>query len=127
MIEFLVEVLGEVLIQLVGELLVELGGHALPKGESRKPADPWLATLFYAVIGALLGWLSLLVFPTHLTPVGLWRGLNLIASPVLAGLCMSLLGAWRKGRGQELIRLDRFLCGFVFALAFALVRFFLAR
>jgi hypothetical protein len=36
---------------------------------------------------------------------------------------MTALGAWRSGRGQELMRLDRFLYGYCFALAVAAVRF----
>lgn len=39
------------------------------------------------------------------------------------GLLMSLLGTWRTGRSQSLLRIDRFAYGFLFALALALVRF----
>jgi hypothetical protein len=36
---------------------------------------------------------------------------------------MALLGAWRARRGQDLIRLDRFAYGYLFALAMAAMRF----
>ena len=51
---------------------------------------------------------------------------GLAVTPVLAGLAMGVLGAWRQRRGQELLRLDRFAYGYLFALALALVRFVLA-
>jgi hypothetical protein len=40
---------------------------------------------------------------------------------------MCLVGAWRLRREQELVRLDRFAYGYLFALAMALVRFYLAK
>lgn len=42
-------------------------------------------------------------------------------------LTMSVLGWWRAGRGQDVVRLDRFgYGGYLFALSLALVRFWLA-
>jgi hypothetical protein len=43
--------------------------------------------------------------------------------PGRAGLAMMARGAWRRRRDQELIRLDKFAYGYLFALAMALVRF----
>jgi len=43
------------------------------------------------------------------------------------GGAMMALGAWRRSRHQEVIRLDRFLFGFVFAAAMAAVRFWFGR
>jgi hypothetical protein len=54
------------------------------------------------------------------------RVANLVLTPLAAGLMMSLMGAWRRRRGDDLIRLDRFSYGVLFALAMALVRFFFA-
>lgn len=39
------------------------------------------------------------------------------------GLLMSAMGTWRRRRGEELLRIDRFAYGYVFALALAIVRF----
>ena len=36
---------------------------------------------------------------------------------------MAGIGAWRRRRDQELIRLDRFAYGYLFALAMAAIRF----
>jgi hypothetical protein len=52
---------------------------------------------------------------------------NLVVVPVLVGLVMVLLGAWRARRGDTVLRIDRFSYGYLFALALAAVRFFCAR
>jgi hypothetical protein len=49
--------------------------------------------------------------------------MNVVLTPVAAGLAMMAMGAWRRRRDQELIRLDKFAYGYLFALAMALVRF----
>jgi hypothetical protein len=43
-----------------------------------------------------------------------------------AGLLMCIAGRWRARRGDGLLRIDRFACGYLFALSLALVRFTLA-
>lgn len=125
MLEFLFELLGELLLQLIGEVLVEVGLHSLAAPFKREP-NPWMAAIGYAIFGALLGGLSLLVFPHHLTPAGATRIANLIVTPIIVGLSMSALGAWRARRGDTVFRIDRFACGFIFAVALALVRFHFA-
>lgn len=125
MLEFIVEILGEFLLQVLGEALIELGFHSLAE-PFRKPPNPWLAALGYAIFGALAGGLSLLVFPAHLTPAGLPRLANLLLTPLAVGLCMSAMGAWRSKRGDALLRIDTFSYGYLFALTMALVRFLFA-
>jgi len=39
---------------------------------------------------------------------------------------MAILGAWRARRGQQVLRIDRFAYGYLFALSIALVRFYFA-
>jgi hypothetical protein len=125
MLELLFEILGEFLIQVFGELLIELGLHSMAE-PFRKPPNPWIAAIGYALFGAIFGGLSLLVISHYIVSGSTGRIVNLIATPVLAGLCMSLLGHWRSKRGQTLIRIDRFSYGYLFALSFALIRFFFA-
>ncbi len=120
--EILFELLAELLFQVFGEILVELGLHAVAEPFRRKP-NVWLAVLGYTLLGALLGALSVWAFPNHLTRDGWPRALNLVLTPVLAGLAMTLLGRWRAHRGDAVLRIDRFACGYLFALAVALVRF----
>lgn len=124
MLEFLFEVVGEFLLQAVIEILVELGVHSLAEPFRKRPS-PWLAAFGYAVFGATAGGLSLLVFPHHLTPED-WRIAHLLATPVAVGIGMMLLGRWRARRGDDVLRIDRFACGYLFALSLALVRYFFA-
>lgn len=123
--ELLVELLLEFLIQFFGEVLFELGWRSI-SAPFRKQANPWLAAIGYAFFGAVCGAISLWLFPHHMVANPVWRLLNLGITPVAAGLSMSLLGAWRANRGQELIRIDRFSYGYLFALCLGLVRFYWA-
>jgi len=120
--EFIVELLLEFLIQVVGEALFELGLHSMAE-PFRRPPNPWLAALGYAIFGLIVGGLSLWPFPQHMVAAPMWRWVNLLTTPVLVGLCMSWLGAWRSRRGQTVFRIDRFAYGYLFALCFAAVRF----
>ena len=106
----------------MGEVLVELGLRSLAAPFRRRP-NVWLAVPGYALLGALLGGLSLWLFPGHLTREGWPRLLNLVLTPVLAGLAMALLGRWRARRGDPVLRIDRFAYGYLFALAVAVVRY----
>lgn len=124
MFEFLFELIGELLLQIVIEMLGELGLRAL--GEPfRKKRHPYLSALGYAVLGAVAGVLSLGVFPDHLVAPP-FRIANLILTPLLVGLMMSALGAWRAQQGLFLLRWDRFAYGYIFALALALIRYYWA-
>lgn len=123
--EFLIEILGELLLQGLAELLAEFGLRAF--GEPfQKPRNPFFAAIGYATFGAIAGGLSLLVFSAHLVPVGPWRIVNLIATPLAVGAMMATLGAWRAKRGESVLRIDRFSYGALFAFTFALVRYYFA-
>ncbi|KRA75787.1 hypothetical protein ASD78_07415 [Lysobacter sp. Root667] len=122
MLEFLFELIVELILQIVGEVLIEIGLHSMAKPLRKRP-DPWLAALGYALLGAFVGWLSLLVFPDHLMREEHWRIANLILTPLLAGAALAWLGAWRAKRGQMQLRIDRFSYAYLFALCMALVRF----
>lgn len=124
MLEFLFEIVGEFLLQALAEVLLELGWHSMAE-PFRRPPNPWLAALGYAIFGAVFGGLSLLVVPHNLVP-GPWRILNLVLTPLAVGGLMAWMGAWRARRGQPVLRIDRFAYGYLFALSLALVRFFFA-
>lgn len=125
MLQIIFEVLGEFLLQVIIEALIELGMHSLAE-PLKRPPNPWLAGLGYALFGAIAGGLSLLVFPMHMVS-GVWRTLSLIVAPIGAGFFMCLMGRWRTRRGQELLRIDHFAYGYAFALSLALIRFFYAQ
>jgi hypothetical protein len=50
----------------------------------------------------------------------------MVITPLVAGGVMSLMGAWRRRRGQPVVRIDRFAYGYLFAVAMALVRYTMA-
>jgi hypothetical protein len=115
-------------VQILFEGLFELGVHESKKSKRRpKPLSPFLAAVFYIFAGALAGWLSIIFFPTLFISSYNAQIIGLIVTPILAGGFMVLIGAWRHKHGQELIRLDKFAYGFLFALSMALVRFWLAQ
>ena len=126
MIEIIFQFLAELLLQVFGEALIEMGFHAVAE-PFRKPPRPWIAAIGYFLFGAIIGGLSLLLVASHMVNDKGLRVANLVLTPIAAGLCMGALGAWRARRGQTVLRLDRFSYGYLFALAFALVRFFFAR
>lgn len=103
-------------------MLVELGLHAVAE-PFRKQPNVWVAVLGYLLLGGLVGALSLWIFPQHMTRDGWPRLVNLVVTPVLAGLAMTLMGRWRARRGDPVLRIDRFACGYLFALTVAVVRY----
>jgi hypothetical protein len=123
----LLEFLAEIVLQVVFEWLAEFGFQAVKapfQGGSK--ASPVVAVFGYAIFGAVAGGLSLLVFPSSFVASHTMRVVNLVVTPVASGALMSVLGSWRRRRGQELIRLDRFAYGMVFAFAMSVVRFVFA-
>ena len=121
MLEALFEVVGEFLIQMLGELLLQMGFDTLAAPFQRS-SNAWLAALGYAAYGAVIGGLSLLLFPHNLVPPA-WRVVNLIAAPLMAGSLLALWSAWQAKRHEVTLRYDRFVYGFVFAFALGLIRF----
>ena len=122
MLAFLLEILGEILLQVLIEALAELGLHSIA-APFRKPPNPWLAAIGYAIFGAAAGGFSLWLFPSNLVTGETLRVLNLVVTPIAVGLLMCVMGAWRARRGQPELRIDRFAYGYLFALSLALVRF----
>jgi hypothetical protein len=127
-VEFLIEVLGELLLGLFFESASEIGLRKL-KGKpavGARPAattNPIRAVIAYLVLGAVVGAISLWLVPHHLIESHAGRIINLAITPVAAGGLMVLLGRWRRRRDQSVILLDRFGYGVVFAFSMALVRF----
>ena|ERR1700712_472069 len=119
--ELLFEFIGELLLQVFAEILFEVGLRSLAAPFKRAP-NPYLATIGYVLFGAVAGGLSLGVFPSLFISSHAGRIANAIVTPFIAGGCMAAVGAWRRRRDQELVLLDRFAYGYLFALVMALVR-----
>ncbi|WP_300439202.1 hypothetical protein [Zoogloea sp.] len=125
MLESILEIIAEFLLQAILEIAVELGLHALTE-PLRAPPNPWLVAVGYAIFGATIGGLSLWPFPSNFVQAPDLRITNLVATPVVVGALMSTIGSRRSRRGQQVLRIDRFAYGYVFALSLALVRFWFA-
>jgi hypothetical protein len=88
---------------------------------------PAIGSVGYTVLGAICGLTSLLALH-HSLVAHLWlRVANLIVTPVVAGWLMVELGRRRLRRNQPTVMQYRFLYGYLFALAFALTRFYITR
>lgn len=123
--EAIVELLLELVLQVIGEVLTEFGVRRVSRAFDHTPSA-WAAAIGYAILGAFVGFISILVVPALLASPVL-RVANLIVTPLVAGATASMIGSWRHRRGQELVRLDRFAYGYLFALSMAIVRFWLAK
>ena len=123
--EFLFSIFGELLLQIVVEVLIELGFNGVASiFQTRKNRSPLLAFIGYCIIGSLAGALSLWIVPHQVIESEIFAILNLLITPIFAGLLMSYMGFLRKRRGKDVIRLDSFVYGFIFAFAMALVRYY---
>lgn len=123
LIELLLELFGEVLLQVLGELLAEWGVYLTRPTERRKPSHPLVSLLGYALLGLLIGALSLLLLPHSLLPGKGLRLANLVLSPLLSGAVLAWIGQWRARRGSPVPVRNRFMQGLVFAFAMAAVRY----
>lgn len=124
LVELILQFLGELLLEFFVQFLAELGARIFAEKLSPElDMKMWASALGYIVLGGLCGAGSLQFWPhTYLHGAGL-RVAGLIVVPLLAGLVSAGMGAWRKRRGQRLIRLDHFGYGCLFAFSMSLVRF----
>lgn len=128
LIEIILRFVGELLLQLLSEALTELIARSLvPPSPRAGTFRSWSAAIGIAILGSGVGAISLVFFPAHFIKVHWLRIVNLVFTPIVAGLVMAGLGILRQRKGQELIRLDSFSYGFCFAFAMALVRFIWGR
>lgn len=123
-LEILIQFVEEILLQLAINTLFELGMRRVGPALKRGPDNPFFAALGYIVLGSATGGISLLIFPRHMIQVQWLKFISLAAVPAASGIAMSLVGRLRRRQGKELIRLDSFMYGFVFALPMTLIRFF---
>lgn len=117
------QLVGNLVLQIVVEVLIKFGLHSIGEPIRRpKPLPPWLAAIGYAALGVAAGAMSLWIFPQQFIATPWLRIVNLVITPIVAGAFMAAMGAWQRKKNEDLIRLDRFAYGFLFALAMAVVR-----
>jgi FtsH-binding integral membrane protein len=124
--ELIFQFIWELLLQIVFEVLAEFGLHSMVEVFKRRP-NPWFAAVGHVLLGAIAGLVSLLIFPALLIHSRNAQLASLFITPLLAGAVMSLIGSWRRRRGQPVMRIDRFAYGYLFAVAMAVVRYTLAK
>ena len=126
-VELIVELGGEVLLQVLAQTLAQVGIHLWGnddrEGGAARRLSPNHLLLGYTAMGFLAGGVSLLFWPFALSQHAWVHYANLVLVPPISGLLMVAVGHWRRRRGQEVIGMNRFLYGFFFALATAIVRF----
>ena len=123
---WIVEIFGELLLQVTFEFIAEFLGHSVRRPLGKLPPIPsWLAAIGYLTLGALAGWLSLWLVPEVFIKAPWLRWVNLLLTPLAAGLIMAWKGSRRGSQDKEVIRIESFSYGFCFAFSLALVRFIL--
>ena len=122
---WILEALLEAVVQVGFGALGEMLGRLLKKPSADfQSVHPWWAAAGYAVFGAAMGFVSLLVVPTLMIESPILRMVNVLVSPLLTGASMAALGVWRRKKGQAIMRMDTFAYGVYFGFAMALVRYF---
>ena len=126
--ELLFEVFGEFILQLLWQALAQTGMHIFrkPKGPDDTP-NPWLLGIGFAAFGAMAGGLSLWVMSNALLHVHGFRVAYVLFAPIAAGALSAAVARWRHRKDGLQWNIDRFANGYLFALGFALVRFFATR
>lgn len=117
------------LLQFLFELIINIFSYMpfdfLPtrqeRGKEAWPAKTSLVVFF--LVGALLGWLSLLLFKHTLIGYSWIRIANVLVAPLISGFYAQLFSGLRKERYPDVLPREHFWQAFNFSLAFALVRF----
>lgn len=122
--EILFQFIAELILQIFAEALFELGFYSLAEAfNRRRKRNPILAAIGYLLWGGIVGAITLFIFPSLMIKQPMLRIANLLITPIFAGLAMSAVGAWRRKKGQDLLRIDSFVYGALFAFGLAIVRF----
>ncbi|MDO4642692.1 MAG: hypothetical protein Q4A74_02505 [Cardiobacteriaceae bacterium] len=117
--QLLFELILELAIQIIGELLVE---QSLKRLQRRTPVL-WVSALIYILLGILLGFASLWLYAVALIHSPALRMVNLLLTPLIAATSISFYQHLR----QQHPFYRTFLVTYLFALAFASVRFIYTR
>ncbi len=122
------QILCEALLQVVAEVACELGLEGVARLADRtRRQRPLVAMVGYGVVGAGIGVASLYWFPALFIHKPIWQIVNLILTPLLAGVVMAGIGEWRGRHKGAHTQLSTFLAGFAFAVGMAAVRYVWAR
>ena len=123
-LEPLFELLAEFLLELAFGLFLSFLWRKVraARWKSRR-ISLWLILPFLGVVGASVGWISILIIPSPIFHPGRVHGLSLIISHLLTGMAMAFIGSNLKRRKEMPASLESFSGGCSFALGMALIRF----
>lgn len=128
MIEAIFEIVfgfvAELVLEIVGEILIELGFHGTAEKLSNKTRSRFFLGAAYSIFGAILGFLSLYLFPKIIFANRLIPILYFVISPIIAGFSLTIV-SWLINRGIRPVNwfeFDKFAFGVLFALAYSLSR-----
>ena len=123
-LEPLLELLAEFLLQLAFELFLSfLWRKARTARWKSRRISLWLILPFLGVVGAFVGWISILIVPSPMFHSGRVHGLSLIVGPLLTGMVMAFIGSNLRRRKEMPASLESFSGGCSFAFGMALIRF----
>jgi hypothetical protein len=90
-------------------------------------ANPIATTFALGMLGALIGFLSVVIYPHPFVHPSRFHSASVIASPLITGFVMAQLGRILRNDGRRVVPIESFGYGFAFAFAMALVRFLMLR
>ena len=123
--EFLLYFIFQLLLEIVGQVLISLGVNSMVEAlQFKSDKNPVQAFFGHILLGLIAGGLSLWIFPDLFVFNNVLRMANLVITPVVVGLLMSALGAWRARKSFAAMRMDSFAYGFIFAFSISLIRYF---
>jgi hypothetical protein len=125
-IELIFELLFEILFEVLTEIALAQGWESLRHSLLRqRSSNPILAGIGFVIVGAVLGFITTLIFPERIFPEPPLKVISLIVSPIAVGFAMHFFGSWRRRRGHDTSYLATFWGGALFAFALTFVRFIL--
>lgn len=127
--ELLLELIGQFILYGTAEVVTAKVAKNISKtrGPEKSQVSPISAAVIYAVVGYFGGLSSLLIFPNHLITNPNIRSTSILILPVLLGLLMSQIGRLLKKRCKDVVRLESFPYGFLFAFTFGFARVLFAK
>lgn len=124
LLEFLLGVFFEAFAEFILTLGLESIGNAL---KSTREASAALAIAGAAIIGAICGFVSFIIFRQPIVGPGPFPGISLVLAPIVSGVLMNAVGARRRAAGKDTTILATFWGAAIFALSMAAARFLLIR
>lgn len=113
------------IFELLFEALFEIVLSAIVAGVYRsvrhfrvtaRRGNPIVAAVLLVIVGLVLGFLSVLIFPHPLVHPSKVHGISLLISPLVAGIAMAAVGRGVRRRGRAPVQIESFGFGFAFAL-----------